>query len=349
MKKNVHAENDLIQKEKVSLDSGDKGGKIKTFMSTAGQKTQELLQGIVEKTEQNGDGKVVLENAAALVNSAGTAAKRMLLGAAELADEASRQYELKKLNPLFESELYKDSETLPRFVRIIPREKRYAESELCTGAVGYRSTYSKQELVNIFQDSVEGLGLHLYPSLDEEFYFVDPTEPNRYLALSKYFDYLKDARINELQKIAQDLGAKHFRITYKEEKTTLLNRNVKAEAKFKKFSNAKNDYDREQKQYAAIRVAAEMDFPGHPPIEPQLRYLQHDQNVLGLIRLRMDEQAPLLRQTLLLEMSSTSGMSEKDAASIDTVLSGMKCSGNTSISSEVQNESRRYLEYEIEF
>lgn len=70
MKKNVHAENDLIQKEKVSLDSGDKGGKIKTFMSTAGQKTQELLQGIVEKTEQNGDGKVVLENAAALVNSA---------------------------------------------------------------------------------------------------------------------------------------------------------------------------------------------------------------------------------------------------------------------------------------
>ena len=206
MKKNVHAENDLIQKEKVSLDSGDKGGKIKTFMSTAGQKTQELLQGIVEKTEQNGDGKVVLENAAALVNSARTAAKRMLSGAAELADEASRQYELKKLNPLFESELYKDSETLPRFVRIIPREKRYAESELCTGAVGYRSTYSKQELVNIFQDSVEGLGLHLYPSLDEEFYFVDPTEPNRYLALSKYFDYLKDARINELQKIAQDWG-----------------------------------------------------------------------------------------------------------------------------------------------
>lgn len=349
MKKNVHAENDLIQKEKVSLGSGDKGGKIKTFMSTAGQKTQELLQGVVEKAEQNGDGKVVLENAAALVSSAGTAAKRVLSGAVDLADEASRQYELKKLNPLFESELYKDSETLPQFVRIIPREKRYAESELCAGAVGYRSVYSKQELVNIFQDSVEGLGLYLYPNLNEEFYFVDPTDPNRYLALSKYFDYLRDARINELQKIAQDLGAKHFRITYKEEKTTLLNRSVKAEAKFKKIASAKNDYDREQKQYVATRVAAEMDFPGHPPIKPQLRYLQHDQNVLGLIRLRVDEQAPLLRQTLLLEMSSTSGMSEKDAASIDIVLSGMKCGGNTSISSEIQNESRRYLEYEIEF
>lgn len=102
MKKNVHADNDLIQKEKVSLGSGDKGGKIKTFMSTAGQKTQELLQGVVEKAEQNGDGKVVLENAAALVSSAGTAAKRVLSGAVDLADEASRQYELKKLNPLFE-------------------------------------------------------------------------------------------------------------------------------------------------------------------------------------------------------------------------------------------------------
>ena len=190
MKKNVHAENDLIQKEKVSLGSGDKGGKIKTFMSTAGQKTQELLQGVVEKAEQNGDGKVVLENAAALVSSARTA-KRVLSGAVDLADEASRQYELKKLNPLFESELCERlSETLPGLSGLFPgRSGTRKVMRSCAGAVGYRSVYSKaQELVNIFQDSVEGLGLYLYPNLNEEFYFVDPTDPNRYLALSKYFD-----------------------------------------------------------------------------------------------------------------------------------------------------------------
>lgn len=35
--------------------------------------------------------------------------------------------------------------------------------------------------------------------------------PKFYLALEKYFDYLKIAQVNELQKIAQELGAKHFR------------------------------------------------------------------------------------------------------------------------------------------
>lgn len=38
-------------------------------------------------------------------------------------------------------------------------------------------------------------------------------------AIGYWSDYLKQVRISELQKIAQDLGAKHFRVTYKEEKS----------------------------------------------------------------------------------------------------------------------------------
>ena len=43
------------------------------------------------------------------------------------------------------------------------------------------------------------------------------------------------------------------------------------------------------------------------------------------------------------------GLKEKDALKIDAVLKGMKCAGNATVVSEVQNESRRYLEYEIDF
>ena len=38
------------------------------------------------------------------------------------------------------------------------------------------------------------------------------------------FLYLKIARIRELQKIVQDLGAKHFRVTYKEENVPEIQR-----------------------------------------------------------------------------------------------------------------------------
>ena len=48
-------------------------------------------------------------------------------------------------------------------------------------------------------------------------------------------------------------------------------------------------------------------------------------------------------------MSNSSGIKESDAMKIDAVLKGMKVSGNATVASEAKNESRRYLEYEIEF
>lgn len=37
------------------------------------------------------------------------------------------------------------------------------------------------------------------------------------------------------------------------------------------------------------------------------------------------------------------------AVKIDAVLKGLKYVGNTTVASEVKNEARRYLEYDIEF
>lgn len=65
--------------------------------------------------------------------------------------------------------------------------------------------------------------------------------------------------------------------------------------------------------------------------------------------MRMDESAPLLNQKYMFKMSNSSGMKKTDAAKIDGVLKGMKISGNATVSSEAQNEARRYFEYEIKF
>ncbi len=47
-----------------------------------------------------------------------------------------------------------------------------------------------------------------------------PTDRDNYISLDEYFNYLRIVRINELQRAAQSLGAKHFKVTYKEEQTS---------------------------------------------------------------------------------------------------------------------------------
>ena len=92
-----------------------------------------------------------------------------------------------------------------------------------------------------------------------------------------------------------------------------------------------------------------MECPGHAPVKPKLHYMQREQSVLNLIEMRMDETSPLTHQKFTLKLSNTSGIKEKDAIKIDAALKAMKISGNTTITSEVRNESRRFFEYEIDF
>ena len=202
-------------------------------------------------------------------------------------------------------------------------------------------------MVNIFQDSVDAFGLSFYPDCGSEFYYVDPSDREYYIALDDYFGYLKLTRINELQKLAQDLGAKHFRVTYKEEKTAFSEKKTKANVKAIGMVGVEHDYN--AKKYSTVEVAAEMTFPGHVPVNPMVKYLKHDPSVKTLISMRMNETAPLLHQKFMLKLSNSSGIKESEAIKIDAVLKGMKCAGNATVVSEVQNESRRYLEYEIDF
>lgn len=171
----------------------------------------------------------------------------------------------------------------------------------------------------IFMEDLEGVNMP---------HFIRVTERDKKRAESEvcqgaigyWSDYLKQVRISELQKIAQDLGAKHFRVTYKEEK-----------------------------KYSKIEIAAEMECPGHEPVEPELKYMKYDPTVKSLVELRMNTQGPMKRQSLTLKLSNSSGLKESEAVKIDAVLKGLKCSGNSTLISEAQNESKRYLEYEIDF
>ena len=223
------------------------------------------------------------------------------------------------------------------------------ESDVCKGSIGYTSNQNGLQIVNIFRVSIDAFGLMFYPDCDDEFYYIDPSERDRYISLNEYFSYLKIARINELQKIAQDLGAKYFKVTYKEEQTSFSEKKKKTHANAKVIATVDSEHNSTEKKYSTVEIAAEMEFPGHAPIKPQLKYMQRDPSLQTLISMRMDEKAPLLHQKFMLKMSNSSGLKENDAVKIDAILKGMKCSGNTTVSSEAKNEAIRYLEYEIKF
>ena len=321
--------------------------KFEEIISNAGKSAKKFVNNAIQVADQNDDGKFDMTDMAEIAESVGTVVKKGTKVVKEGTEEKIRQIEEKVLQPIFADSLNEADFLMSKFIRVTERDKKYIDSDVCKGSIGYISNQKGLYYVNLFRDSIDAFGLMLYPDNDYDFYYADPSERDRYIALDEYFDYLKVARVNELQKIAQDLGAKHFKVTYKEEKTAFSEKKAKANAKV--VATVDSSYDKSEKKYSTIEVAAEMTFPGHTPKKPMLKYLQRDPSIQTLVTMRMDESSPLEHQKFMLKMSNSSGIKESDAVKIDAVLDGLKCSGNATLASEVKNESRRYLEYEINF
>lgn len=317
----------------------------------AGKSAKDVIGKVKNKTvqimDQNDDGKFDLKDVSQVAGAVENVVKKTAENVRKNAEEKTRLLEMKALQPIFESDLEDANFSLPKLVRICEIDKKRAESEVCQGAIGYFTDTKNLRVVNIYQNCIEKFHITFYPDCAYEFYYVDPRDRDRYIALDEYFGYLKMERVNELQKVAQDLGAKHFKVTYKEEKKAITGRQTKVNA------NVGVDADRSsesvEKSFTTLEIAAEMVCPGHAPIKPNLHYLSQDSSVQSLINMRMDSNSPLSHHKFMVKLSNSSGIKENDAVKIDAVLKSFKCSGNTTVMIEAQNESRRYLEYEIDF
>ena len=330
-----------MEKKKVGAILRDAGNAAKGFWDNSIEKA-------VQAVDQNGDGKINLADVSAMAGAVGGAVKK---GAQDLkqgvAEKAIRD-ELKALRPFFTEILKTPGFTMPKLIRVAERDKKHADSALCEGAIGFLSNQKGTDILTFFKDSAEKFGFTFIPNADSELYYADPSNTERYIALDEYFGYLKVVRINELQRIAQDLGAKHFRVTYKEEKNDQADNKVKLHGK-NVAGAADLNHSETEKKYSTIEIAAEMDFPGHSPVRPILCYMQRDPSVQNLIEMRMNEISPLMHQKYLLKLSNSSGITESDAVKIDSVLKQMKFGGNIAVANEARKESHRYLEYEIDF
>lgn len=336
-----------MEKKKISISevATDAGRSVASLWGKAKDR-------VVKAVDQNGDGELNLDDASVIAEAISVAAKNTAVAIRDSAEAKSREIDLKLLQPIFCEDLESANFSLPKLIRITEIDKRRAESEVCQGSIGFTSVHKELRIVSIFRDKIDFFGLSFYPDLDSEIYYVDPSDRDRYISLDDYFSYLKVARANELQKIAQDLGAKHFRVTFKEQKTTFSEHSVKAKVNGKTCTDHINTdaaHDLASTAVSTVEIAAEMDCPGHAPIMPTLTYLQREPSIQSLISLRMDDNSPITHQKYTLKLSNSSGIKEKDAIKIDAALKSMKFIGNTTVTSEARNEARRFFEYEVDF
>ncbi len=296
---------------------------------------------ITNAIDQNGDGKLDFSDIQVISDR---------IQAAQA--EAQRKADLERLKPLFPEDFERAEFVMPKMICIAEADKPHCENSVCNGSVGFRTVLDDLTVITIYPDWIDHFNLSFYPGLENGVYYVDPCDRDHYISMDDYFSYMKMQRVVELQKIAQSLGAKHFRITYKERNESVSSNSVNASAAVKAAADnagAEINHAVRNSQMAAISLEAEMRFPGHSPIKPELHYLKNEININNLIEMRMDPLSPLQHQHFILEMSNSAGIRIKDAVKIDAILKAMKVTCKTTVESEAKKETRRILEYEIEF
>ena len=322
----------------------------------AGKSTSEFLnkakKAVVDAVDQNGDGEISLDDVSAFSTSVKSAIKESNEKRADKQSQARREKELKALHPLFEADVETPEFSLPKLIRVAEMDNKHSESEVCRNSIGFVFPGKELDVITLYPNKIADFDLKFYPDMDSEVYYVDPADRDHYIALDNYYNYLKVARIGELQRIAQELGAKRFRVIYKELQKTGSTAGVKgkanAKAAKKQGASLSVEHHRMDNSNSKIEIAAEMECIGHKPVLPTLKYFRRDPQILSLVSLRMADNA-MTHQVYTLELCNSSGIKEKDATKIDAALSAMKIGGNISITNEVHREMRRIFEYEIDF
>ena len=267
---------------------------------------------IAKAIDQNGDGKLDLSDIQ-------TVSDRIQASQAE----ARRKADLERLKPLFLDDSERAEFVMPKMILVAEMDKAHADNPVCEGSVGFKTVVDDMSAITIYRDRIDDFGLTFYPELENNVYYVDPCDRNHYISLDDYFSFMKMQRVAELQRIAQSLGATHFKVTYKEKSKSVASKTVDAALAAKAGKegvDTKASRSIHDSSLASISIEAEMRFPGHAPIRPELHYLKKEINIVNLIEMRMDPLSPLQQQRFNIELSNSSGIREKDAVKIDAML-----------------------------
>ncbi len=343
MSEHINEQSSIKERESEGVAKDKK--RVTGFINDAGKNALRLAASakaaVVNTIDQNGDGKLDLKDFATKIGQMG-----------DRRDMDRLEKEYNTLGPIFKETINEPEFVLPKLIRISEIDKKHAESKTCESSIGYKSEHDGVQILTVYPKYIDLFRLQIYPNTNSGVYYVDPCDRDHYIALDEYYKFLRLKKVNELQEIAQALGARHFKVTYAEQESSDTKKKVKGSFKAKTTAQTNLCADIQQetgeKALNRIKVAAEMDCPGHEPTEPSLKYLKGDPNIEGLIKMRMSKNAPI-HQKVSVNLMSMSGIKVKDAAKIDGALSALHFGAEGSIQKEAQSEAKTILEYEIDY
>lgn len=305
---------------------------------------------------------VAKEKASVLADDAMDKAKVGMEKAKEVAKEGSEKLNDAKndldkriYNPIDGETLLSDEFNAPSLIRLMDTNP-YIAKEACKEAVGFNSLIAKNKVLELIKGEYPGDKFDFYPNLSEPIYLRNPYVNNMYISLNAYFDYIKKARVAELEMIANKLGAKYVKITYKESEKRFVSAVADNQKKGiftveKKTGNIteKQTVEVEHNALKEVEVASEYTSPGRDvPVRPELTYFKGELDIESLIEMRMGDNPPTSK-LFTIKYNRKSDLSIDAAAGIDAVLAKLKMGASASVKSEVERENRLYLEYEIKF
>lgn len=353
------------------------------LISKAAKKSREVVK---KALDRNDDGKIDLEDfgfdkdslvdtkekmqklgddtrqgAVNLAEKAGQGVKKGALILDQVISDSKLEWDRKTLRPVFsddilpaltnnKSYLASETDSVYNIIRVVERDKKREESLACKGSIGYWVTAKNLEILNLYEDVAKTIGIHYHPVLTRTVYYIDPFQKNFYVNLDEYFNYLKKARVSELEMVASELGAKKVSITLKEWKSTAMAKKVRLKAKVNELPGFGLKTDHNDKGLVNMEIATNLTFSGHDnPRVPELVYFKGETDIEQLIKLRTnpEKKNQLISKTYSLEYNKSSVLKTDVAVDIGDALSSLKI--NSGVATEAQRESRTILEYHIEF
>ena len=274
--------------------------------------------------------------------------------------EARNRLDIKRYEPVFAEEFESRSVILPGVIRVIDGEDKRFQAPVCAEAVAFREHYADKgnhqnlNVLCVHEDYLEKLHARFLSDQRAPLYHVHPFISGGYVSLAEYFPFIQKGRVDELEEIARALGAKHIRITLKEEKKKYIDNEFKGKGKLNKGAkiDVQTNKGLHSEEYETVSIKAETTFEGHNnPRRPDLVYFQNEMDIRNLIEGRISGENPVISKTYELKCNHSLGIKESEAVVIDAMVKklGMAIHANASYASSVQQENRSILEYQIDF
>lgn len=270
------------------------------------------------------------------------------------AEVAKNKKDLLTLSPVFLPNLQSGEFKIPAMLCVVDEpDKKHAESKACAGSIGFLNEVNGVQTLNVYRSNLAETGLSCYPDNDKEVYYIDPSDKSSFIALDNYFDRIKKARVNELVKIAYDLGAKSIEVNYitSAKMDSVKKKSAKLKAKEgKDGGGAEANSNHQNKESSVTTVAASQKTEGNNnPQRPNLVYFKNEEDILDLIDMRMNGQNKVKEKSYTFKSVSSSCMKYKDAVKIDGALQKLKLNAGVSMEEELATANSTVLEYKVEF